>query len=309
MSIAYGAKMVVGLTAPVIPMVPIEAGRYQMGAGGGMHSISSFQMGVHPVTNGEYGHVVNQLGAERYFAIATDPRSHRPVLGARGDEGIFDIASHELLSAIYYMGSSVSVSDLPRFAGSIQFVKLEERHLVGLERFYGPKQPVVDVAWFEAVIFAEIMRMITGIDYRLPTEKEWEWAARGGDLALEYGTSTGRIDRSMAHYCRGGDVNNTIDVDDARYPSMPSGLRHMAGNVREWTLNWYADDPSESPIYLFDSGRSVGKVTRGGSWMDDTTSSLSVENRYHHRVDGYGMDLGFRLMALTPFGDNQRITP
>ncbi len=132
--------------------------------------------------------------------------------------------------------------------------------------FNHPDQPVAAVSWFEAVKYCEWLREVLGIPYRLPTEAEWERAARAGREGELY---TWGNDPPQAHaeYLRrwGGEVKATLPVGgDAN----PWGFYELGENVHEWCADWfqkdyYAVSPERNPRGP-DSGER--RASRGGSW-------------------------------------------
>ena len=147
------------------------------------------------------------------------------------------------------------------------------------------RYPVVFVDWYMAQTYCEWR------ESRLPTEAEWEKAARGGmNVIYPWGDVQ---DCNLANYgnCLRDTSGVTIyDLGASRY-----GPHHMAGNVWEWVSDWYSDDyyrssPEEDP-----QGPDTGteKVLRGGSWKDDYTEIRSV-NREAEAPSYSSHLIGFR---------------
>jgi formylglycine-generating enzyme required for sulfatase activity len=178
--------------------------------------------------------------------------------------------------------------------------------------FKGDDRPVERVSWLEAVKFCNALSEREGLTpaylisedtrtwtreadgYRLPTESEWEYAARGGGSHLYSGSD----DLGAVGWYSSNSSNTTHDVGSKRANGY--GLYDMSGNVWEWVWDWYGGyrtvpDPT---------GSSTGsyRVYRGGSWYDNPRNAR-VANRYWV-VPGYRYsDLGFRLarsIALAP---------
>jgi formylglycine-generating enzyme required for sulfatase activity len=130
--------------------------------------------------------------------------------------------------------------------------------------FHHSEQPVVAVSWFEASKYCEWLRAVTGRDYRLPTEAEWERAARGGleGKLFPWGDAP---PESLPDYARRW-KNGPEPV--ARYAPNGFGLYDIGENVHEWCSDWYQPDyyaisPERNP-----RGPEIGerRASRGGSW-------------------------------------------
>lgn len=157
---------------------------------------------------------------------------------------------------------------------------------VNPSQFMGDDLPVEQVTWLEAVRFCEELSGMTGHTYRLPTEKEWEYAARAGSTTrFHWGE---RVDGEYAWY-----GENSMGRTHPAGQKRPNGwgLYDTAGNVFEWCTDTQYSDPG------IVSGASEMKYLRGGSY-----SSLPVGIRVSNRQgwildDRYGrQDFGFRIV-------------
>jgi formylglycine-generating enzyme required for sulfatase activity len=137
------------------------------------------------------------------------------------------------------------------------------------------RHPVVGVTWHDAVAFCNWVSVITGREFRLPTEAEWEKAARGEDGRLY---PWGNLWDSQRLNCIENEtIGTTTPVGQFSPPGdSPYGCVDMAGNVWEWCADWYGENEYQKRINLKTpvenpSGQARGKykVTRGGSWRDE----------------------------------------
>lgn len=175
-------------------------------------------------------------------------------------------------------------------------------------------QPVVCVSWYEAEAFANWLSAEAARPIRLPTEAEWEKAARGAD---------GRIfpwgdewDPALANYC---DANCVDDARDANgndgtaltaavgsYPGglSPNGALDMAGNVWEWVADWYAVDAYQNAPPADPAGPSSGtrRVVRGGAWYLPPASLRSAARLNFDPTDRNAV-VGLRLTAPWQAGE------
>ena len=206
----------------------------------------------------------------------------------------------------------------------------------------GSEYPVVYVRWCDAVVFANKLSERDGLEkaytlpagfsatmsddrckeqsgsvrwnrdangYRLPTEAEWEFAARAGGRDLYAGTS------SQSEMCGYGNVNNPsvkskFDWNHDAFPcedghttlapvgsfrANPWGLHDMSGNVWEWCWDWYGDYATNANVDPYGASTGSSRVNRGGSWVN-IPATVRVANRSRGAPSGSSRNLGLRLV-------------
>ncbi|MBU0479695.1 MAG: formylglycine-generating enzyme family protein [Proteobacteria bacterium] len=166
-------------------------------------------------------------------------------------------------------------------------------------RFQGSERPVEMVSWNDAREFLVRAKDWTGLDYRLPTEAEWEFAGIGGKLSRGDVYAGSNQADEVAWYSRNSD-GETHPV--GRKKPNELGLYDMSGNVWEWCADWY--DPlyyRASPRYN-PKGAEEGffRVRRGGSWLIVPDGTRPRFRRYGLPGDRHDYQ-GFRP-AITPIG-------
>ena len=153
------------------------------------------------------------------------------------------------------------------------------------------QRPVESVSWNDCQDFINRLNELTGESFRLPTEAEWEYAARGGKESKGYKYSGSNTVNDVAW-----STYNSSSETHAVKTKQPNelGIYDMTGNVWEWCSDWYG---SYSSSWQFDpTGPSSGsrRVLRGGSWSS-YASSCRVAHRFNYSPDGGSNGNGFRL--------------
>ncbi|MBI3959729.1 MAG: SUMF1/EgtB/PvdO family nonheme iron enzyme [Chloroflexi bacterium] len=155
--------------------------------------------------------------------------------------------------------------------------------------FNNPSQPVVGVCWYEAVAYANWLSEVTGTAYRLPTEPEWEWAARRGGRAFPWGRDWDETKLNSLD----GRVMRTTPVGAYPQGTTPDGLHDLAGNVWEWTATRYAAYPYDQDADLENQDATGLRIVRGGGW---SSNRKMVRCAYRLRsLARYGYYRGYRL--------------
>lgn len=153
--------------------------------------------------------------------------------------------------------------------------------------------PVESVSWDDIQEFIRKLNAQTGKRYRLPTEAEWEYAARGGNQSKGYKYAGSNNIGDVAEY-DGNNNKSTRPVGGKRPNEL--GIYDMSGNVYEWCSDWYADNYYANSSAYNPQGASGGssRVLRGGSWYSNARGCrVAFRNNYSpsYRHDYYGFRL------------------
>ncbi|GAB1448169.1 hypothetical protein MASR2M44_11750 [Bacteroidota bacterium] len=151
--------------------------------------------------------------------------------------------------------------------------------------------PVEQVSWNEAQKFIKKLNSLTRKNYRLPTEAEWEYAARGGEQNDKYSGSDD-IGAVAWYYAYDNSGSKTHPVGQKQANGY--GLKDMSGNVWEWCNDWYGDYSSNSQNNPQGPSTGANRVYRGGSCYT-YARSCRVSNRSSNSPDYRYGNLGFRL--------------
>jgi sulfatase modifying factor 1 len=261
------------MSADLLPeMALVPAGEFQMGSDDGddderpVHRVEleAFLMGVHPVTNAEYARFVRDTG-------------HRA-------------------PAIYELPIVVTAGGREREKTfrAVGQAYIWPEHEPPTDRM---DHPVTLVRWDDVTAYCAWLAAETGRPMRLPTEAEWEKAARGGLSGKRYPWGD-RLDRNMANFLTDPTMKLVHGTTRCRsYPANGYGLFDMTGNVWQWVQDWYdplyySSAPPDNP-----QGPPSGslRVLRGGSWLVADVRMLSCSHRHKVPPDTYSYGIGFRV--------------
>jgi len=192
-----------------------------------------------------------------------------------------------------------------------------------------PNQPAVRVSWEEAMEYCKVLSEKTGLKISLPTESQWEWAARAGtdsefwfgDTAVDFSAYANLADMQLADMAVTGvdpkpmskkhplrpyfdyiprskvvDDHSMLAVNVGSYKPNPWGLYDMIGNVSEWTRSDYKAYPYKNNDGRNAGNKKVQKVVRGGSWKDRAEkASASYRKKYSSNQKVF--NVGFRIIV------------
>jgi formylglycine-generating enzyme len=171
----------------------------------------------------------------------------------------------------------------------------------------GENCPVDSVSWEDAQLFIEKLNAMGMGTYRLPTEAEWEYAARGGKENEPFGVGDGKnLSSELANF-RGdypyGEGQKGVSLEKSvpvgSYQPNDWGLFDMHGNVREWCADWYSDYITSNQVIKDPKGPVVGteRVYRGGGFTA-SGSYLRSAQRYRWTPTTRNASIGFRLVKV-----------
>ena len=158
--------------------------------------------------------------------------------------------------------------------------------------FKGDNLPVEQVSWDDCQEFLSKLNSITGKTFRLPTEAEWEYAARGGKKSRGYQYSGSNNLSDVAWYKDNSD-RKTHAVGSKQANEL--GIYDMSCNVREWCQDWYGSYSSSSQVNPIGANSGYHRVCRGGGWY---FTARNCRSSYRNSIspDGRGYDFGLRLV-------------
>jgi len=179
------------------------------------------------------------------------------------------------------------------YIGKYEVTQKQWKEIMGNNpsRFKCDNCPVEQVNWNDVQDFIKKLNTKTGNNYRLPTEAEWEYAARGGNQSKGYTYSGSNTIGSVAWYTgNSGSKTHTVGTKKANELE----IYDMSGNVWEWCSDLYGGDYYGKSLKNNPAGPTTGsaRVIRGGGWFNYATN-CRVANR-----NGCGPDYGFNYLGF-----------
>jgi formylglycine-generating enzyme required for sulfatase activity len=315
-------------------LVWVRGGSFRMGSNSGQRDeqpvhlvkVNSFWIGKFEVTNADFSKFTKATGYKTIAEVV--PKA----------ENFPDIPLEEFKKMDLKSGSIVFVppsKDIP-----VELLK-DHRMLIRWWKYVdganwrfpkGPNQsgtkdkpnhPVVHIAWYDAMAYCEWKKEITGVVHRLPTEAEWEYAARGGLEEKEYiwGTEQEPLGKPMANIWHGRFPKENTKKDGyygtapvGTFPVNGYGIHDMAGNVWEWCSDWYRPEYYSESVVSNPKGPPVEKsydpnergakkrIQRGGSFLctDLYCGAFRPARRMKTTPDTGMSHAGFRIVVEAP---------
>ena len=207
-------------------------------------------------------------------------------MGATSEQGTQDPGSneyptHKVTLSDYYIGETEVTQDL--------WICVMDGNDPAVHQ--GLQKPVENVSWNDCQTFIAELNRLTGEHFRLPTEAEWEYAARGGAFHSGYKYSGSNEVDDVAWYCVNSDYS-THPVKQKQPNKL--GIYDMSGNVHEWCFDVYGAYTAEAQTNPQGSNSSSDHVIRGGAWLN-TSNYCRVSYRYCYCVTQKNEYLGLRL--------------
>jgi formylglycine-generating enzyme required for sulfatase activity len=212
------------------------------------------------------------------------------IMGATQEQGSdaqdYERPAHTVTLSTYYIGKFEVTQGL-------------WRAVMGSNPSYfggGDNLPVECVSWNDCQSFIKQLNSLTGKRFSLPTEAQWEYAARGGGKSKQYKYS-GSSSIDYVSWYDGNSGSKTHDVGTKSPNEL--GIFDMSGNVVEWCNDWYGAYSSASQTNPVGPSSGSYRVLRGGSWYGDGARGCRVSTR-HNTYPDYNFNFSGLRLALLP---------
>lgn len=188
---------------------------------------------------------------------------------------------HQVTLSDYYIGETEVTQDL-----WVEVMRDDPSYYISNSR------PVECVTWSDCQSFIKELNILTGKRFRLPTEAEWEYAARGGSRTKGFNYSGSNEIGDVAW-----NMDNSSDITHEVRLKMPNelGIYDMSGNVWEWCDDWFGDYEKSAQINPKGPSSGSHKIVRGGSYFCDEETCCCPWYRAWLFPDKAYYNLGFRI--------------
>ena len=276
--------------------------------------VATFELAVYPVTNAEFACFIDAKGYDDPSLWTTGGQAWLRGEGQLDPEteqnlrGLYRVFSRDVEAFIARMKQTRAMDDAQAdFFRWVTANMSEDEYVQGYtdqmlgerrrepsywrdSRYNRPTQPVVGVNWYEAMAYAAWLARLTGKGYCLPSEAQWEWAARRSTRRYPWGSPW---ENGKCNW-RGSGLNAPNPVGVYPHGATDDGLHELAGNVYEWTTSLY-----RPYRYQADDGREAAdveglRVVRGGSWYTDQRT-VRCASRNGNNPRRWDSNDGFRL--------------
>ena len=249
-------------------MLPVPGGTFRMGSTKKDMDAESDEKPAHQVSLSDFELGKTEVTIEQYLAFCDETKTHYPQWLEPGNDYNIETGSDD-----YYKNKGMS--------------RANKNH------------PITGVSWNDAATYCDwLSQKVPGRKFRLPTEAEWEYAARGGQAGEKDGfkyAGSNNLDE-VAWY-----TDNTKDTGTRQVATKKPnqlGLYDMSGNVWEWCADWYGDYKDTGKPFGNPKGPDEGsyRVIRGGYWLYDA-QVCRVAFRYYYAPVFRFIGIGFRLAS------------
>ncbi len=215
-------------------------------------------------------------------------------MGSPSNSTYFDERPEHTVSLRKYSISKFEVS----FDDYDQFSKDSGRPRPSDNGWGRGKRPVINITWDDAVAYTQWLSEQTGHEYRLPSEAEWEYAARAGSKDKYWWGSDYKSNSANCFNC-GSQWDRISSAPTGSFSASSLGLHDMTGNVMEWVMDCYVGSYEGAPIdgAARDVAACEKRVVRGGSYHS-TADDIRVTKRSGYQSDSAVDQIGFRVVRM-----------
>lgn len=253
--------------------------------GDGMVSISDVTAMIDIILAGRTIEIIEVTGAVKIKMVKVEGGTF--MMGASQESGAapWAVPAHKVTVGTFLIGQTEVTQELWQAVMGSNPSRFAE----------GGGQPVEGVTWHDCQQFISRLRAMTGRDFRLPSEAEWEFAARGGNQSKAY-TYSGSNDAAQVAWWG---YNMLASGDCTTHPvgalkANELGIHDMSGNVWEWCQDWFAPYTDSEQTNPTGAATGTCKILRGGCWSGESRY-CRVWERFYFAPELKGDIIGLRL--------------